>query len=186
MPRARLGDDWPEFGDEQLLDVRMADLPLVIEGVLAQRIDRLRGELDARGLKFPLHFYLSDEWFTPDGATAIAIPFYLAHPRLAALEEKQMFEVEGGEHEWCMRILRHEAGHAIDNAYRLRRRRGRRKVFGPSTLPYPESYAPKPYSKTSPERAAAAAMPRGRSRCRRSGTCLEVSRPRRAACRTQV
>ena len=30
-----------------------------------------------------------------------------------------MLEVEGGEHEWCMRILRHEAGHAIDNAYRL-------------------------------------------------------------------
>ena len=29
-----------------------------------------------------------------------------------------MLEVEGGEHEWCMRILRHEAGHAIDNAYR--------------------------------------------------------------------
>jgi hypothetical protein len=148
MARPPLGDDWPGFGDEQLLDVRMADLPLVIEGVLADRIAQLRGELDARGLHFPLHFYLSDEWFTPDGATAIAIPFYLAHPRLAALEEKQMFEVEGGEHEWCMRILRHEAGHAIDNAYRLRRRRQRREVFGPSTLPYPESYAPKPYSKS--------------------------------------
>jgi hypothetical protein len=148
MPRPPLGDDWAEFGDEALLDVRMADLPLVIEGVLAERIAQLRSELDARGLRFPLHFYLSDEWFTPDGATAIAIPFYLAHPRLAALEEKQMFEVEGGEHEWCMRILRHEAGHAIDNAYQLRRRRQRRDVFGPSTLPYPESYAPKPYSKS--------------------------------------
>ena len=33
-----------------------------------------------------------------------------------------MLEVEGGDHEWCMRILRHEAGHAIDNAYQLRRR----------------------------------------------------------------
>ena len=44
---------------------------------------------------FPLHCYLSDEWFTPDGATAIAIPFYLAHPRLAKLEEAQMLEIEG-------------------------------------------------------------------------------------------
>jgi hypothetical protein len=69
---------------------------------------------------------LSDEWFTPDGATTIAIPFYLAHPRLAKLEETQMLEVEGGEYEWCMRILRHEAGHAIDNAFRLRLRRERR------------------------------------------------------------
>ena len=29
----------------------------------------------------------------------------------------------GGTRQECMRILRHEAGHAIDNAYRLGRRR---------------------------------------------------------------
>src|SRR5688572_33247288 len=116
----------------------MADLPLAIEGELAERIAQLRGELEARGLRFSLHFYLYDEWFTPDGATAIAVPFYLAHPRLAKLEEAQMLEVEGGEHEWCMRILRHEAGHAIDNAYRLRLRRQRRRLFGLPTKPYPQ------------------------------------------------
>jgi hypothetical protein len=59
-----------------------------------------------------------------------------------------MLEVEGGEHEWCMRILRHEAGHAIDNAYRLRRRARRREVFGSPSEPYPEFYTPKPYSKS--------------------------------------
>jgi hypothetical protein len=121
---------------------------LTIEGVLADRIHQFRAELESRGLRFPLHFYLSDEWFTPDGAAAIAVPFYLAHPRLAKLEEAQMLEVEGGEHEWCMRILRHEAGHAIDNAYRLRLRRERRRLFGLPTKPYPESYTPKPYSKS--------------------------------------
>jgi hypothetical protein len=126
----------------------MADLPLTLDGVIGSRIDQLREEIDARGIRFPLHFYLSDEWFTPDGATAIAIPFYLAHPRLEKLEEAQMFEVEGGEHEWCMRILRHEAGHAIDNAYRLRLRRQRREVFGPPSKPYPDFYTPKPYSKS--------------------------------------
>ena len=141
MPRRQpLRDDWPEQGDEQLLDVRLADLKLSIEGTLASRIEQLRTELEARGLRFPLHFYLSDEWFTPDGGTAIAIPFYLAHPRLERLEEAQMFEVEGGEHEWCMRILRHEAGHAIDHAFRLRRRRKRLDMFGPSSKPYPEFY----------------------------------------------
>jgi hypothetical protein len=148
MPRPQLRDSWPDFSDEELLDVRMSDLPLAIEGTLAERIAQLRGELDARGLRFPLHFYLSDEWFTPDGATAIAIPFYLAHPRLAKLEESQMLEVEGGEREWCMRILRHEAGHAIDNAFRLRRRRKRRHTFGSPSKPYPEFYTPKPYSKS--------------------------------------
>ena len=127
----------------------MADLPLKIEGTLAQRIEQLREELRERGLEFPLHFYLSDEWFTPDGGTAIAIPFYLAHPRLEKLEETQMLEVEGGEHEWCMRILRHEAGHAIDNAYRLASTRdgGVRSSDLPSK-PYPEFYTPKPYSKS--------------------------------------
>jgi hypothetical protein len=148
MARRPLREDWAELGDEDLLDLRMADLPLAVEGTLAQRIAQLRAELDERGLRFPLHFYISDEWFTPDGATAIAVPFYLAHPRLEKLEEAQMFEVEGGEHEWGMRILRHEAGHAIDNAYKLRRRRARRDIFGLPSRAYPEFYTPRPYSKS--------------------------------------
>jgi hypothetical protein len=78
----------------------------------------------------------------------IAIPFYLAHPRLARLEESQVLEVEGGTPDWCMRILRHEAGHAIDNAFRLRRRRRRRALFGRSTQTYPEDYVPRPYSRS--------------------------------------
>jgi len=143
-----LPPDWSDLGDEALLDLRLSDLPLQIEGTLAARIAQLRQELEARGLVFPIHFYLSDEWFTPDGATAIAIPFYLAHPRLEKLEGAQMLEVEGGEHEWCMRILRHEAGHAIDNAYKLRLRRQRREVFGSPAVPYPEFYTPRPYSKS--------------------------------------
>jgi hypothetical protein len=148
MPRLPLPRDWADLDDERLLDARMADLPLAIEGTLAERIAQIRDELESRGLRFPLHFYLSDEWFTPDGATAIAVPFYLAHPRLARLEETQMLEVEGGEHEWCMRILRHESGHAIDNAYRLRLRRQRRRIFGLPSKPYPEFYTPKPYSRS--------------------------------------
>jgi hypothetical protein len=137
-----------DLDDDALLDLRMCDLPVSVEGTLAERLAELRGDLDMRGLDFRLHFYLSDEWFTPDGATAIAIPFYMAHPRLAKLEEAQMLEVEGGEYEWCMRILRHEAGHALDNAYRLRLRRQRRRIFGLPSKPYPEFYTPKPYSKS--------------------------------------
>ena len=76
------------------------------------------------------------------------MPFYLAHPRLAKLELAQMLEVEGGDAESCLRILRHEAGHAIDNAYVLRRRPKRRKLFGSPATEYPEYYTPKPYSKS--------------------------------------
>ena len=61
------------------------------------RIGQVRAELEDRGLCFPLAFYLGEEWFTPDGSAAVAIPFYLAHPRLERLERTQMLDVEGGE-----------------------------------------------------------------------------------------
>jgi hypothetical protein len=149
MARADVPADWPELPDEQLLNLRLADLPLQIEGtVLEGRIAQLRSELEARDLRFPIHFYISDEWFTPDGTATLAVPFYLTHARLERLEKAQMLEVEGGDHDWCMRILRHEAGHVIDNVYKLRLRRHRRALFGSSSEPYPEFYAPKPYSKS--------------------------------------
>ena len=127
--RDALKPAWTTLGDEALLEVRMCDLGLAIPGTeLEPRIAQLNGELEARGLSFRPHYWLSDDWFTPDGVPGIAIPFYLAHPRLAKLELAQMLEVEGGDAESCMRILRHEAGHAIDNAYRLQRRPTRRRV----------------------------------------------------------
>ena len=64
------------------------------------------------------------------------------------LENAQMLDVEGGTHEWCLQILRHEAGHAFDNAYALRRRRKRIKLFGSPSIPYPDFYLPRPYSKS--------------------------------------
>jgi hypothetical protein len=140
---------WASFSDDQLLDVRMCDLGLTIEGTeLEPRIAQLNAELEARGLTFRPHYWLSDEWFTPDGIPGIAIPFYLAHPRLARLELAQMLEVEGGDPVSCLRILRHEAGHAFDNAYELRRRPTRRRLFGNPAIEYPEYYTPKPYSKS--------------------------------------
>jgi hypothetical protein len=47
-----------------------------------------------------------------------------------------------------MQILRHETGHAIDNAYQLRRRKRRQELFGSSKTPYPEFYEPRPYSRS--------------------------------------
>jgi putative zinc-binding metallo-peptidase len=145
----RVTGDWTSLPDEQLLDVRMCDLGLTIEGTdLEQRIAQINAELDARGLGFRPHYWLSDEWFTPDGVPGVAIPFYLAHPRLAKLELAQMLEVEGGDPASSLRILRHEVGHAIDNGYRLRRRPTRRRLFGSPNTEYPEYYTPKPYSKS--------------------------------------
>lgn len=140
---------WAQLPDDELLGWRICDLRVKIEGtVLADRIERLHEELDARSIHFRPHYWLAEDWFSPEGVPGIAIPFYMAHPRLARLERTQMLEVEGGTRDGCMRILRHEVGHAIDTAYGLHRLRRWQAVFGKSSLPYPEEYAPKPYSRS--------------------------------------
>ena len=139
---------WASYTDEQLLDERICDLGVRLDGSqLHERVDQLYGELAEHQIRFRPHCWLSDEWFSPEGVPGIAIPFYLAHTRLMQLERAQMLEVEGGTDAWCMKILRHEAGHAIDAAYRLNRRRRYREMFGRSSQPYPEFYHPRPYSK---------------------------------------
>jgi len=130
------------------MELRLCDLEVRIEGSPVEpRVQELYAEMEARGLGFRPHVWLSDEWFTPEHVPGIAIPFYLAHPRLMRLEQNQMLEVEGGDPEWCLRILRHEAGHAIEHAYALHRRGRRRRLFGRSSEPYPDSYQPRPYSR---------------------------------------
>ena len=139
---------WVKLSDEELLDLPLCDLRVTIRGtVLQQRVERICAELADRGIPFRPHFWLSSEWFAPDGVPGAAIPFYLTHPRLMKLEERYMLEVEGGSPEWCMRLLRHEVGHALDSAYRLRRKRKWREAFGLASQPYPEYYKPRAYSR---------------------------------------
>jgi hypothetical protein len=147
-PPGRATPDLEVLGDEELLDLRFRDLSIQIRGTWIEKMTRrVQSELRARGLSYRPHFWLSDEWYSPDGVPGVAIPFFLAHPRLMRLEQKLMLEVEGGTADWCMRILRHEVGHAIDNAFRLRRRKSWRQVFGRASVPYPEYYQPRPFSR---------------------------------------
>lgn len=141
-------NQWGKFADDRLLDLKIRHLGLSIKGSLVEKcLDRLYSELEKRDLKVKPHCWLSDDWFSPDGIPGIAVPFYMAHPRLRKLEQKQMLEVEGGTQAWCMRIMRHEAGHAIDTAFRLHRRKRYREAFGDYNSPYPDSYRPRPNSK---------------------------------------
>lgn len=140
--------NWLNFDDRHLLQLRICELGLQLKGSrLEGPIEQLNAELEQRNLRFRPHTWLSSEWFSPDGVPGIGIPFFLAHPRLMRLEKKQMLEVEGGSHTWCMQILRHEAGHAIDTAFRLHRKKRWRELFGKYTTPYPDHYRPKPFSR---------------------------------------
>lgn len=141
-------ENWETFSDEQLLALRIRDLKLKIEdSPLKPRIDRLYHELTTKGITFKPPCYLADEWLCPDRIPIIGIPFYLAHPRLTQLERTIMLEAEGGDETWCMKLLRHEAGHAINYAYRLYRRSRWRELFGSFSKPYTMGYSAQPYSK---------------------------------------
>ena len=144
MKTIRLG----RMSDQDLLKLRLRDLPVRIQGSYLQRpVRRLYKELERKKIPFRPHVWLSGEFFTPDGVPGFGIPFYLAHPRLMRLERKQMYEVEGGKEEELMNILRHEAGHAIDNAYEIHLKRSWRETFGLSKQRYPVAYKPKPNSR---------------------------------------
>lgn len=139
---------WVDWSDRDLLALRLRDLKVNIDGSwLEEPIQALYDELAERGLRLRPHFYLSNEWFSAAGVPGIAVPFYLAHPRLMRLERKHMLEVEGESRVECLRLLRHETGHAFQHAFRLERRRGYQRLFGPSSRKYPDYYLPNPASK---------------------------------------
>src|SRR3970040_2779925 len=96
-------------------------------------VQMLHRELERKGLR---HFrppcYLTDEWGCPDGEPIIGIPFYLADPKLARLEQ----EIDDLEDEREIRMyLRHEAGHAFNYAYRLPPTPAWRGACGPVSPP---------------------------------------------------
>jgi hypothetical protein len=137
---------WERLADSELLDVPLRDLGVTIEGTwIEEGLAALYEELARRRLSFRPHAWLSSDWFVPDDIPGIAIPFYLAHPRLMKLERKQMLEVEGGTRQEMMKILRHECGHALDNAFRPER--ARKQIFGDPRKAYPELYRASPASR---------------------------------------
>ncbi len=140
--------DWRRLDDEALLDCRISDLGLRINGRVAECIEQLYSELRAKGLVLMPKCHIGDEWFCPEGCAAIFIPFYLFEERLRRLERKLVMDVEGGTRAECMKLLRHEAGHAYSYAYRLQRRKKWREHFGLASQKYPDTYRPRQYSKS--------------------------------------
>jgi hypothetical protein len=141
--------DLHHLSHEALMRTRLCDLGLRLSGsALEARASVLFDDLERRGIAFRPHLWLSTEWFSPDGVPGIAIPFYLAHPRLLSIEVEEMGEAEGSSPEAFLKLLRHETGHVLDTAYRLHERPDWREVFGAWNAPYQRHYEPKPNSKS--------------------------------------
>jgi hypothetical protein len=135
--------DFNKATNVQLLNSRVCDLGLKIKGSdLESPIKSLHKELEASGLRnLKLKTYLGDEWFSPEGTLSISIPFWLANKKLRSIEFDKMKSVEGGTAPWCMRLLRHEAGHCFDHAYEVSRTRRWQRLFGNPKAPYdPDNY----------------------------------------------
>jgi hypothetical protein len=128
-----------------LLSRPISSLGLSLKGTMLERLlDRLYGELAARGLAFRPPVYLSDEWGCPDGVARIGVPFYLADDRLRRIEQDLAGDVE--DETESMRYMRHEAGHAFNYAYRFYERADWSEHFGSFAAPYRDRYSPDPFS----------------------------------------
>jgi len=108
-------------------------------------IERMYQELDAAGIALRPPCYVANEWGCPDGQPLIGIPFYLVDPRLHAYEEEHADDLEDDVR--ILAGLRHEAGHAINYAYKLYNHPEWDKVFGCYAQPYHDDYAPEPFSR---------------------------------------
>jgi hypothetical protein len=129
-----------------LLGRRISDIGLAIEGTRVERlVAELYRELEAKGIRFRPPVYLSDQWGCPDETPLIGVPFYLADARLERIEAEMAGGVEDdGE---AMRYLRHEAGHAVNYAFRFFDQPEWRSVFGSFAKPYRDRYRVDPFSR---------------------------------------
>jgi len=142
-------DDWVSLSDDELLEKKISQLGLKLEGTEVQPlIEQLYDELSQRGLVFHPPCHVGDEWFVPIGIPAIFIPFFLVHDRLRKLERKLILEVEGETPEWFMKLMRHEAAHAYSYAYQLYKKKKWQQTFGLASTEETEFYRPRPYSRS--------------------------------------
>ena len=150
LSKPEMRKDLSDLTDAEILKLRFRDISLSITRTeIEEQIKQLYTELDAKGLKFRPQVFLGDEWFSPEGMNAISVPFYLANTRLKNLEKSLMLDVEGGNPEWFMKLLRHEAGHCFDHCFRFSKRKKWHQVFGSPSKEYePEKYRPQPFSKS--------------------------------------
>jgi hypothetical protein len=129
-----------------LLGRRISELGLAISGSRIERlVARLYDELAERGIAFRPPVYLSDQWGCPDGTPLIGVPFYLADERLERIEAEHAGAIESDEE--AMRYLRHEAGHALNYAFRLHERPEFGTLLGDYGRPYAEHYLADPLSR---------------------------------------
>jgi hypothetical protein len=112
------------------------------DSLIYPSISTITEELEKCQLKLiKPRFYFSDEWFCADQSTDIAIPFYFYSAQMLKVARAYGLQIEGNSRLQFLRYLRHEIGHAFDNAYAIHQRKDFRMVFGdPNFIYAPDNY----------------------------------------------
>jgi hypothetical protein len=135
-----------------LLNTRICDLKLNLEETLLFHcIQKLYEELKRKHIGFRPPYYFScagDEWGCPDCVPIIGIPFHLADNKLVRIEREMGYTRYNKDD--LMFLLRHEAGHAINYAYKLYKDPEWCEIFGDFYATYPTNFRFKfnPFSKS--------------------------------------
>jgi hypothetical protein len=131
---------------EELLSHKICELPLNTKAShLEELILRLYKELDKAGIIFKPKTYLSDGWGCPNEVPVIGIPFYLADTIRYYLQTR-LHGIRVEDDMYIMKLLRHEAGHTFNYAYRLFDKPEWQTLFGRFSLPYTDEYTVHPNS----------------------------------------
>jgi hypothetical protein len=142
---SNLSENW-EAMRQKLLERRICDFRLAIAGSSVEPlIEQLEKELLAKEVNYVPSFYLTDTWGCPDKVPIVGIPFYLCCNVLGRIEKDLTGELE--DPQTVMQLLRHEAGHAVNYAFRLWKEPQWKETFGPFSKPYREVFYPNPRSR---------------------------------------
>jgi hypothetical protein len=134
-----------ELSFQKLLIQPIGELDLRPADTLRACLIQLRRELKQNKISFFPHFYFGEEpWGCVDRTGSVGIPFYLANNDLRRIAERYYVSYSKRE---IMMLLRHEAGHAINYAYKLWTRPDWKMLFGKFQSAYRSFYNYDPYSK---------------------------------------
>jgi hypothetical protein len=132
----------------KLLETRICDLPIRIDGLLEDSIKRVDRELKRKRISFRPDYYLGLGWGCVNKSVSIELPFWFGLPTLMEIEDENDYDgVENGDE--ILMGIRHEVGHSINYGYRLYREKGWKHLFGNFDKKYPrgEYFAHNPWSK---------------------------------------
>lgn len=122
-----------------ILDSKVGDLDLSIQGALAQCLREVVSNLAAHGISWAPTYYLGDgDFWTTNLGVSVNVPWFLANATLWRLANQQASTAYTATD--VTKVLRHETAHALLYAFRIFENPRWEAAFGPFNAPYLDAY----------------------------------------------